>query len=295
MVAPTHIPLHPRLTAFDENQRSSNRKQIFNDPLSEPNEEEQEVDKIDDTKTMFRDLEKEEEQRARNSANNDNETEANIRDSVATIAKKRSVSSNNDVDPIQNIKPELNIDEDKEKLDSAKTVEPKAIETSQTPSPTSLTSEKRQSQPSPTSEKRQSLASPITELRPDPNVRAIEMLVEQNTKLHQDLEEAKRQIAQLQQTKIKYDYVVTKAYKKVKEIMAENQELRSELGKTQSDLLTLTTKLEAIQSVFGGTTLTSASSQILATDKRPPSAATQLRLKEKLNGSERSLHQPARD
>ena len=256
MDRPGHIPLTPvgpRLTAFEEPKK----KESVDRPLIEAVQQLddlQQNDKSDDTKTMFMELEND-----KSYVKEDlEENLSNIRDSVATISKKRSNSDQ----PMENTQMEV------KREDTVPSVEIKLENKLEVKEEPKLELEHKEE----------------PQIIRQDNSRAIEMLLEQNAKLHQEWEESKKQVAQLQQTKIKYDYVVTKAYKKVKEIMAENQELRAELALTKSDLSSMTTKLEAIQSVFGG--------PAIAPQPRLSTAAQQLRLKEKLNSSERSLHQP---
>ena len=260
---PAHIPINPRLTAFDERPKT-----VL--PAKKEVSETLEVES-DDTKTMY----KENGTRSLNSSKKDL------------------------VDPqLSNIKERIEVQENgsQSKDNIVEKQEQRTSVTSPSERHISINNDQRASSPS----ERQTLIinDPVmsrqSSMQVESNSRAIEMLLEQNTKLHQEIEDAKKQIAQLQQTKIKYDYVVTKAYKKVKEIMAENQELKSELTKTQLELGTLTSKLEAIQSVFGGAIQTPISSPQQSASRSATTAAN-LRLKEKLSSSERSLHQSAKD
>ena len=260
-INPTYIPISPRLTAFDETQKPQVviKKQI--EEIRPSDYDNYETGKSDDTQTMFRELENE-----KKAEESKSEQEENVADSVATISNTRPM-------PVQIALSEIKVQKIQEATQEVIT----------TPRIDPVIA-KSQPVNEPILSRQQSKADVE---RVESNARAIEMLLEQNTKLHQELEEAKKQIVQLQQTKIKYDYVVTKAYKKVKEIMAENQDLKTDLTRNQTELISLSTKLEAIQSVFGG-------GSGHPTLSKSPTAVNQLRLKEKL-GSEKSLNHLARD
>eukprot|EP00835_Amoeboradix_gromovi_P001315 NODE_57_length_25931_cov_0.351037.p11 type:complete len:348 gc:universal NODE_57_length_25931_cov_0.351037:5642-4599(-) len=271
--SPIYIPISPRLTAFDEKRRQDtleNREK--DDPFS---------------------------RRIQSAKLEEEDDDSNIRDSVATIPNAQGkggsrVNSGAKEDERVSSRVISGAKEELERSGNRTISGAKEEHTERSEHIEELKTTRTPSNNEQVLSRQHSYALDVE--RVESNSRAIEILLEQNTRLHLELEESKRQVAQLQQTKIKYDYVVTKAYKKVKEIMAENQELRTELGKTQYELIQLTGKLETIQSVFGGNAIsptpnTNMSSKPLAT------AATQLRLKERLNtsGSDRSLHQLSRD